>query len=256
MSLLAHQFVAFPQERSSIIETDCVQYLVANGFNVPKENRSSLLWLGSSCKPLATRSHFARYSSFDLSEYYPDFKFVFCTKRSVWNPTPSSAKFIEPLTHGLKHLQWMADVSDTHTENEVLANQHLLPKDMEKSEFLCFGRARVAPLLQIRNLVQALSEPFMKLNNGDFLILVRRILYEIGPVSIRNKTCPWTWKLDLCDNEWTEKLIDTLQTIHGRTYQNWQSRKVMLMIIEIVMYVKQFTDDESTSNCLKIVTLA
>lgn len=243
LSILAHSLFCNTKMHHKEIPIDSLAWIAKYDFKPTQLRVPRLISLGSLRKPLVTDSHFKYYAGFSEESYHPDFDLVLSAiisgrKCIVDIPKYDFTQFTEDTRGGLKHLNWIADAA--HTENMVLAEQSEMPSEMTKSEFLTFGFMRAAPLLQIRRLAQALSEPHISLDNPDFLCLVRRVLYELGPISQRDDHSRWEWKHDLFSNEWMDKLHRSLQQIVKHVEQSWQSHKTMLLVIECATYLSQF----------------
>lgn len=225
---------------------DCVSWSLKQGLKLyaQRDTQASLI---STRKTLGKDSHFKKLASFMVDVIHPDFVtsvafMVGNIHYSISAFDPDISQYQYQLTGALNKLPWMADAK--HTENTVLASQHDMPVSMTKSEFISFGRVRAAPNLQISELVMTLQSMSDKcLNNGDFLTLARRVLYELGPITDRSPAL-WAWKLDLFNDTWLAKLHQALVDKLSSIRQNWQSHSIMRLIIEIAVFVAQFSREE------------
>eukprot|EP00029_Vermamoeba_vermiformis_P009318 TRINITY_DN4608_c0_g1_i1.p1 TRINITY_DN4608_c0_g1~~TRINITY_DN4608_c0_g1_i1.p1 ORF type:complete len:3125 (-),score=411.22 TRINITY_DN4608_c0_g1_i1:73-9447(-) len=247
---IAHQcYILHDTVLSSVCVQDCVSWAFSKNIQLPKQTDSPVS-LVSHRKTLETNSHFKTNSSFTVAVVYPDFNL-----RSVAFGTYGFSRFPYDistyqyrLTGALRNLPWMSD--SKHTENMVLAAQHDMPVAMTKSEFISFGRVRASLNLQIRELIMVLdSMPDNQLESEDFLTLMHRTLYEMGPVTT-DTTCKWIWKLDLFDSTWLAQLRQSLSDKLSKIRENWQSHAIMRLAIEFSTFALQFGQRDEFASLL------
>lgn len=147
-------------------------------------------------------------------------------------------------------LQWTLSTT-SHSENEVIAEQHKCPKDMLKVEYLKFCTFRIGNRLQLFNLLDAIENRMLLFKHYSVYSLIAQSLWELGPIPSEVIKQTFQYPIshtDFSNIEYIEQLYISLSDLLDSIENNWNDNVTLLNIIIIALRAISMSIHEGYRN--------
>lgn len=109
--------------------------------------------------------------------------------------------------------------NSTHSDNHVIATQHLCPKALDLHEHLAYGLLRCGPRLQWMNILREVASNALTFNREEVHTLLMQAAWQVGVFSPTENVR--TWHTELGRKEFGKTLLIQLRKLLQRVKSNW-----------------------------------
>ena len=219
--------MSVPPSAAEVQERDVMAYVIpSDGIWYPDSLKPIMMWEGGGFD----LDRMPKWKYFNpLAPYCPSITVDYFTERFAG---PDGAT-----------LQWTLPQHGARTAltrgNQGIANQHLRPSWLSKTEFLSFTALRAWPHRQLRALCVALHTRALPLGHPSVLVLVRQLLYHTGDIAFEGAAPVHVWQAELREGDLGAALHDALASLAEDLHDAPRNYAMLLPLIEAATYLAQ-----------------
>lgn len=127
--------------------------------------------------------------------------------------------------------------------NLWVADQYLKPQNWTKEQYASFCQMRSYPKQQLEKFLYRMMENKLKLSDSNFHILIREVLFHIGPLDNNHseyKVNSLVWKFKLFESDYMESLKTVLSNLLEEIKDSPQNFESLLILSQISGYLSQY----------------
>ncbi|KAG9090216.1 hypothetical protein FRC06_001164, partial [Ceratobasidium sp. 370] len=153
--------------------------------------------------------------------------------------------FTLPAGSPYRYLQYSLE-GTSHTSNQILADQHDCPNELNFHEHYAFGTLRSGPRLQWMNIIRGLEENILTFSHKDVDALFNQVAWQIGRLSKDNLTRDW--HMELLDPQYSRVLVALALRVLDHVRSNWLEATTVKTIVMLVAHLLSSMTDAATQS--------